>query len=90
VEAVLTYKLRQRESTAAQLLLATDSGPFTAPGAEAPLTSLDERRHAACRLVGNIRQSGVPLSRSEAGASLRLKRRTLGRRIRLRAVARFP
>src|SRR5215213_5351005 len=34
---------------AAQLLQEADSGPFAAPGAEAPLFSLDERRHAACR-----------------------------------------
>src|SRR5215212_2224178 len=34
---------------AAQLLQEADSGPFTAPGAEAPLSYRDERRHAACR-----------------------------------------
>src|SRR5215217_262080 len=36
---------------AAQLLQEADSGPFTAPGAEAPLVSRDERRHAACRAL---------------------------------------
>src|SRR5215212_556133 len=36
---------------AAQLLQEADSGPFAARGAEAPLASRDERRHAACRTL---------------------------------------
>ena len=52
-------------SRAAQLLPAADSGPFTALGAEAPLSSRDERRHAACRsLPPTGRWSRQPARRS--------------------------
>ena len=36
-------------SGAAQLLQEAVGGPFAAPGAKAPQSSLDARRHAACR-----------------------------------------
>ena len=53
---------------AAQLLQEAGSGPFTAPGAEAPFFTRDAPRHAACNRVK--RQSaagGVPLCRTHTG-----------------------
>jgi hypothetical protein len=66
-----------------QLLPAVDGGPFAAPGAEAPLVSLDERCHAACRSrppTSLVSCGKRPATRSPArGASPPLRRLTLGR-----------
>ena len=60
---------------AAQLLQEADGGPFTAPGAEAPLASRDARRHAACnRVKRQSAASGVPLCPHAHGASPQLMR----------------
>jgi hypothetical protein len=60
-----------RSSRAAvQLLCQADAGPFAAPGAEAPRTSQDARRHAACNRVKRQSAAGsVPLCPQARGAA---------------------
>jgi hypothetical protein len=74
-----------RRHTAAQLLLAADSGPFAAPGAEAPRTSNNVAGGtpaASFRAPLFAARTLAPVAPREPparGASLRLKRPTLAR-----------